>query len=111
MAENISEITVDLENEGEVMVEQLDKVVLTKGVWSTIIFRYRERDRKTNQFGPAKATLRRYQKFKGVYRKRDAVNLTMDSAKNLIQTLTEWIDKGLLGAAASEPDNAEGDNE
>ncbi|MDR1577994.1 MAG: hypothetical protein LBT86_07200 [Deltaproteobacteria bacterium] len=107
MAENIAEITVDLENEGETLVEQLDKHVLTKGVWSTIIFRYRERNRKTNEFGPPKATLRRYQKFKGVYRKRDAVNLTMDSAKSLILVLNDWINKGLLGAQGDQGDQEE----
>ncbi|MDR0549193.1 MAG: hypothetical protein LBI10_07275 [Deltaproteobacteria bacterium] len=97
MAENIVDISVETENEGEIVVEQLEKVVLTKGVWSTIIFRYRERNRKTNEFGPPKATLRRYQKSKGVYRKRDAVNLTLDSATLLISVLQDWIDQGLLG--------------
>jgi hypothetical protein len=103
MAENVTEITVDAENEeGKTTIEQLDKVILTRGVWSTILFRYRERNQKTDEFGPPKATLRRYQKFKGVYRKRDAVNLTLDSAKKLIEILTDWIDQGLLGDQGGE---------
>ncbi|MDR1872770.1 MAG: hypothetical protein LBS60_12770 [Deltaproteobacteria bacterium] len=102
MAETVTEITVAQENEGEIVIEELDKVVLTKGVWSTIVFRYRERDRRTSEFGPPKATLRRYQKLKGAYRKRDSVNLTLDSAKALIQVLNEWIDQGLLGAGEKE---------
>jgi hypothetical protein len=97
MAETIQEITVNYEEDGRVLVEELDKVVLTKGVWSTILFRYRELDQKTGGYGPAKATLRRFQKHQGVYKKRDSVNLTEISARSLIETLREWLDKGLLG--------------
>jgi len=98
MAENVSEITVEYEEEGETLIEELEKVVLNKGVWTSILFRYKERDRKTGQFGPAKATIRRYQKHQGVYKKRDSVNLTLDTAKILISNLQNWIDDGLLGS-------------
>jgi hypothetical protein len=98
MAENVSEITVEYEEEGETLVEELDKVVLNKGVWTSILFRYKERDRKTGQFGPAKATIKRYQKHQGVYKKRDSVNLTLETAKTLITNLQNWIDEGLLGS-------------
>ncbi|MDR3203274.1 MAG: hypothetical protein LBV23_00810 [Deltaproteobacteria bacterium] len=97
MAETIQEITVNYEDEGELKFEELDKVVLTKGVWSTILFRYRERDARTGKFGPPKATLRRYQKHQGAYKKRDAVNLTAITAKMLIATLQQWLDEELLG--------------
>jgi hypothetical protein len=98
MAETIQEITINREDDGQTTVEELDKVVLTKGVWSTILFRYRELDQRTGQLGPAKATLKRYQKHQGVYKKRDSVNLTEASSRTLIDTLKEWLDKGLLGA-------------
>ena len=84
------------QEDGESVVEELDKVVLTKGVWSTILFRYRERKSSTGEFGPVKASLRRYQKHQGVYKKRDAVNLTADSAKLLISSLNEWLENGSL---------------
>jgi hypothetical protein len=96
MAETIDEITVNYEMDGELLVEELDKVVLTKGVWSTILFRYREKNAKTGEYGLPKATLRRFNKSKGVYRKRDAVNLTAASATQLIEILNDWLKKGLL---------------
>jgi hypothetical protein len=104
MAENISEITVATEDEGEVLVEELDKVVLTKGPWSTILFRYRERNPKTQEFGPPKATIKRYQKLKGSYRKRDSINLNLDSAQHLVSVLQDWIHNGQLGPIVNEED-------
>jgi hypothetical protein len=95
--ENVNDITFALEEEGEALVEELDKIIIQRGVWAVILFRYQERNRKTGEFQPPKATLRRYQKFKGEYRKRDAVNLSKDSARILVDTLGKWLEEGLLG--------------
>lgn len=97
MAENINDITVNYEEEGELLVEELEKVILNRGAWTSILFRYRERDRQTGQMGPPKATLRRYQKYQGVFKKRDAINLSADAAKTLLTTLEKWLAEGLLG--------------
>ena len=94
MAETIDEITIAYEEDGLLVVEELDKKVLNRGAWTSILFRYRERDRKTGEFGPPKAGLRRYQKTKGVFRKRDAINLSPEAARILIDTLNEWFDLG-----------------
>ena len=106
MAENINDITVNYEDEGEVLVEELDKVILTRGAWTSILFRYRERDRRSGLLGPPKATLRRYQKYLGVFKKRDAINLSAEAARNLAATLNQWLADGLLGQS---PEENEGD--
>jgi hypothetical protein len=60
MAETVDELTVEY-HEGETMtVKELDKVILTKGAWATVMFRYQDLDRKTGEFGPDKYTIRRY---------------------------------------------------
>ncbi|MDR3037750.1 MAG: hypothetical protein LBV21_00405 [Candidatus Adiutrix sp.] len=97
MAENINDITVNYEEEGELLVEEIDKVILTRGAWTSILFRYRERERRSGAMGPPKATLRRYQKYQGVFKKRDAINLSADAAKTLVETLGQWLAEGLLG--------------
>jgi oligoribonuclease NrnB/cAMP/cGMP phosphodiesterase (DHH superfamily) len=97
LAETLNEITVNYDMEGEQVIEELDKIVLQKGVWAVLLFRYREKNKKTREFGPPKVTLRRYQKFRGEYRKRDTVNLSKNSAQALVDILTEWIDAGHLG--------------
>lgn len=97
MAENIDDITINYEDDGQLMVEELEKIVLSRGAWSTILFRYRERSRQTGEFGPPKATLRRYQKTQGVFRKRDAVNFSAESAQKLLDALGQWLKDGALG--------------
>ncbi|MFH1134528.1 MAG: hypothetical protein V1816_00430 [Pseudomonadota bacterium] len=92
MAETIDEITINYEEDGMLVVEELEKVVLNRGAWTTVLFKYREREKKTGEFGPPKAGLRRYQKHGGVFKKRDAINLSPDSAKTLCKTLTDWFE-------------------
>jgi len=94
MAETIDEITIAYEEDGMELIEEVDKVVLNRGAWTTILFRYRERHRKTGEFGPLKAGLRRYQKYRGLFRKRDAINLSPASAKLLCEVLSNWFDLG-----------------
>ena len=45
MAETVDELTIEYESEGIVTVKELDKVVLTKGVWATLLFKYQDFDR------------------------------------------------------------------
>ena len=92
MASDYDNLTVQYEEDGVVKVEQLDKEVLNKGLWTTVLFLYRERDRKTGEFGQPKAGLRRYQKVGGVYRKRDAINFSAKTAPAAVETLQKWFD-------------------
>jgi hypothetical protein len=105
MAENINDITVNYEEDGEQLVEELEKVILNRGAWTSILFRYRELDKKTGQMGPPKATLRRYQKYQGVFKKRDAINLSVDTARTLVDSLEKWLQDGLLGKGQTEEGN------
>ena len=102
MTENINDITVNYEEEGELLVEELEKVILNRGAGTYILFRYRERDRKTGQMGAPKATLRRYQKYQGVFKKRDAINLSSDTARVLVGALETWLKEGRLGQGQAE---------
>ena len=92
MATDYDELTIQWEEDGQVVVEELDKVIIQKGVWCTVLYRYRQLDPKTGEFGPAKAALRRYQKSRGYYRKKDSINLSEKSAPLLVEKLQEWFD-------------------
>jgi len=91
MAESINEITINYEEDGVLVIEELDKVVLSRGAWTTILFLYRERQRDSGEFGQPKAGLRRYQKYNGVFRKRDAINLSDKAGDILRETLARWF--------------------
>ena len=51
MAETVDELTVEYKEGDDITVKELDKVVLTKGAWATLIYRYQDLDRKTGEFG------------------------------------------------------------
>lgn len=92
MAETVDELTVRYEEDGIETVKELDKVVLSKGAWSTILYRYQDWDRAKQEYGPDKYTIRRYQKRNGVYMQKSKFNISSkDQAKNIIAALQNWI--------------------
>jgi hypothetical protein len=92
VAETIDELTVEYTDEGILTTKELDKVVLSKGAWSTILFRYQDWDRKKEEYGPEKYTIRRYQKRNGEYRQQSKFNISSkDQAQQLIEALQKWI--------------------
>ncbi len=95
MAEKIEDLTINYEEEGQQTVKELDKRVLSKGAWSTIIFRYQDLDRKKNEFGPDKYSIRRYQKRNGEYQQRSKFNISSaDQARQIIEALEAWMPQG-----------------
>ena len=94
MAETVDELTVEYMEGDEMTVKELDKVVLTKGAWATLIYRYQDLDRKTGEFGADKYTIRRYQKRNGEYSQRSKFNISSkDQATKIIASLSNWVDE------------------
>jgi hypothetical protein len=92
MSSEIDELTVNYEDGGELVSRELDKVILTKGAWSTIIFRYQDLDRKKGEFGPDKYSIRRYQKRNGEYQYKSKFNISSkDQARKIIAALEGWM--------------------
>lgn len=91
MASDYDELTIQYEEDGQLVVEELDKVFLQKGTWTTILYRYRQINPKTGEWGPEKAAIRRYQKTRGYFRKADSVNISEKSAPILVEKLKEWF--------------------
>ncbi len=92
MAATVDELTVSYTEDGVETVKELDKVVLTKGAWSTIIFRQQDWDRKKEVYGPDKYSIRRYQKRNGEYVMRSKfVISSRDQASQLIEVLKKWM--------------------
>lgn len=91
MANDIDDLTIQYEEDGQVLVKELEKVVVSRGAWSTVLFRFQELDKKTGDYGPPKAALRRYQKRGGVLLKKDSVNVTPKMAPVILSTLRQWF--------------------
>lgn len=92
MAEKVDDLTVQYEDDGVVTTRELDKVILSKGTWATILFRYQDWDRQKNAYGPDKFSIRRYQKRDGEYRQQSKFNISSrDQAAKIIEALQAWI--------------------
>jgi len=100
MASDVSELTVNYEEDGVLVVKELAKEVLTRGAWATLVFRYRQWDRARNDYGPDRYTIRRYKKWNDEYRQRSKFNISSaDQARKLIAVLEKWIkEAGASGA-------------
>ncbi len=94
MADNVDDLSVDYEEDGKLVSRQLDKEILTKGAWSTIIFRYQDWDRKKEEYGPDKYSIRRYQKRNGQYQQKSKFNISSrDQAQKIMAALNKWMDE------------------
>jgi hypothetical protein len=91
MASDANDITIDFTEEDVLIVKQLDKEILTKGAWATILFKYQQWDRKDEKYGDDKYTIRRYQKRNNEYSQKSKFNISSrDQAKKIIEVLTKW---------------------
>jgi len=95
LAETIDEISINYEDEqGRLLVKELKKEILTRGSWTTILFLYQELDKKTGEYGPEKATIRRYKKQGGYFRPQSKFNISnKKQALKIAKILTEWFSK------------------
>jgi len=93
MSATIEDLTINYEEEGVLVVKETGKEVLSKGSWTTILYRYQNLDRKTGEFGKDMFTIRRYQKRQGEYLMKSKFNISStDQAKKIIEILQGWID-------------------
>ncbi len=93
MASTVDELSVEYTDNGVVTVKELDKIVLTKGAWATVIYRYQDLDRKSGDYGPDKYTIRRYQKRNNEYQQKSKFNISSaDQARKIIAALEQWLD-------------------
>ncbi|MBE0471247.1 MAG: hypothetical protein IBX55_17270 [Methyloprofundus sp.] len=92
MAETVEELTVTYEDGGIETVKELDKKVLTKGAWATVIYRYQDWNRAKEEYSPDKFTIRRYQKRDGEYQQKSKFNISSEKqAKEIISALEGWL--------------------
>lgn len=92
MAETVEDLTVTYLDDGIETTKELGKVVLSKGSWATVLFRYQDWDRAKESYGPDKYTIRRYQKRGGEYRQQSKFNISSAAqARALIDALEGWL--------------------
>ncbi len=89
----IEELTIERQtDEGEPMTRELAKEVLTRGAWTTIVYKYQDWDSKKEDWGDEKVRIERYRKLKGVYRSQSRFNISnAKQARKIINILSDWF--------------------
>lgn len=92
MASNIEDVTINYEEDGVMVVKEIGKVVLSKGAWATVLFRYQQWEKAKNDYGPDRYSIRRYRKIEDEYRQQAKFNISSkDQAIKLIEALQKWV--------------------
>ena len=94
MASHVDDLTMDYTEEGILVVKELEKAVLTRGAWATVIFKYQEWDRRKEDYGPVRFSVRRYRKRDDEYRQQSKFNISsVDQARKIIGILQDWTEE------------------
>jgi len=103
----VEDLTVNfLDDDGTLLSKELDKVVLTKGTWATLMFKYQDLDKATGKFKASKYSIRRYQKRNGEYWTKSKFTISSPAqAAKVCEVLNRWIateEKGDPGSESEE---------
>lgn len=92
MAESVEDLTFNYTNEdGQLVRKQLDKEILSKGAWATIMYLYQDLDRRNNTYRVPKVSIVRYRKSNGVYRKQSSFNISSEKqGRHIVRVLENW---------------------
>ena len=93
MANNtVEELSIDFQDEnGVLLCRQVDKEILTKGTWATLLFKYQDLDKVSGKYKAPKYAIRRYQKRDGEYRVKSKFTISSPGqARQICGILTRW---------------------
>lgn len=92
MNERVEDLTVEFEENGQLIIKELDKVILSKGAWATVLFRFQEWRPATADYGPDKYIINRYRKMGGEYKRQSKFTISSaDQARKIVDALNAWI--------------------
>lgn len=92
MATSVDDLTIEYTEDGVVTVKQLDKVILSKGAWCTVLYKLQNWNKTKQAYSPVSYSIRRYQKRDGVYQQRSKFNISSaDQAEKLVEHLSNWL--------------------
>jgi len=87
----VDDLSCEWEEDGQLKVEQLDKFILSKGAWSTIMFLYRDR-KNDDTWSDPKVRIQRYRKQHGRYTSQSKFNISSGrQARKICGQLEQWF--------------------
>ena len=92
MAETVDELTMAYEENGQLLVKELEKEVLSKGAWATVMFLFQNLNKKTGEYEAPRVAIRRYQKSGGRFNVRSKFSITGEKqARQVMEVLGKWF--------------------
>lgn len=96
MSETVESLTIAFTEDGIETTKELGKHVLSKGAWTTILYRYQDYEKAKKAYGPVKYSIRRYQKRNNQYWQKSKFNISsVDQARKIIEVLGDWLEKDI----------------
>lgn len=107
MASTVDEITINFsEEDGTQVCKEVEKEILTKGSWATIMFKYQDLDRTKGEFKAPKISIRRYQKRNGEYKTKSKFNISsIAQAQKVMEVLKKWTENESDEGTVSDSDD------
>jgi|AVFP01.1.fsa_nt_gi hypothetical protein len=92
MFAKIDDISIHWEEDGVVKVKEIEKIVLSKGAWTTIIFLYQDFVPSEEKYSAPKVTIRRYRKIRDTYQQQSKFNISsLGQGKKIAEILQVWL--------------------
>ncbi len=92
MASDVNDITIQYEEDGIEIIKELDKEILSKGSWATVLFRYQQWDKRKKEYGSDSYSIRRYQKVHGEYVQKSKFAISSNKqAEKIVEVLQKWL--------------------
>ena len=94
MIGDVDELSYDREEDGVLVRKQLERVILSRGAWATVLFLFQELDRATGAFRAPKMAIVRFQKWRGGYRTHSSFGVANEAqARELLAVFERWCPK------------------
>lgn len=90
--EKVEDITINYEKDGKLLVKEMKKEILSKGVWTTILFLHQQLNSRTGEYGEPKISIRRYKRVRGFYQLQSKFSFSSDrQARQVASTIKKWV--------------------
>lgn len=92
MNKTVDDLTVEYEENGQIVIKEIAKTALSKGSWATMLFRYQQWRPESGDYGPDKYVIQRYKKVGGEYKRQSKFNISgAEQARKIVATLNAWL--------------------
>jgi len=109
MSETIDDLTISFYQDDRNVLKELEKVILTRGNWTTIMYLFQELNKKTNEYEAPKVSIRRYQKRGGIYKQQSKFNISSaKQGREISSILLNWFPVGADEDKPKKPRAAKG---